>query len=221
MKRILLLLWLLIAFIGCSGREKKETTYPNGQVKERYYTIYIAPEKIAMDGKYDSWNEVGQERSTGEYSKGAKQGHWIEWVKKDNGNRIMNIPITAKWEERSEGDYVDDTKTGRWTYSVNDKIRSEGEYLHNHKQGHWAEWSEDGKKLDDRDYTDNGRLCHIVYWYPNGKKQSEGVLSEDYYWEGHWISWYENGVKSWENDYVRGSPQGPSMRWNEDGQKVN
>ena len=51
---------IVLLFAGCSKGDLKETTYSNGQLKERWYEKHLTPEKIVKVGTYESWYSDGK-----------------------------------------------------------------------------------------------------------------------------------------------------------------
>ena len=50
MRTLILSVVIALMFGGCAGREKKETTYGNGQISQRWYEKHLTPEKVVKDG---------------------------------------------------------------------------------------------------------------------------------------------------------------------------
>ena len=76
-------------------------------------------------------------------------------------------------------------------------------------------------------YFENGQVSHVlnfttgdaVYYFSNGKKQSEGKISNGMVQEGHWIGWYQHGLKNFEGNYVNGVKDGLWIFYDAKGRK--
>ncbi len=66
--------------------------------------------------------------------------------------------------------------------------------------------------------TSEIRHGHFVYYYENGKKQSEGDYSNDKK-VGVWSGWHENGELKYKGNYLIGALDGVWQYWHENGQK--
>jgi TonB family protein len=164
MKAIIPLCLLCLFIYGCSGTEKKKTTYENGQIKKRWYEKHITPEKVVFDGRYEEWYPNGRKCEEGEFINGVKNGKWIEWYDdgqkqkereyvngKENGKYIFWYRNGQKCEEC---EFIDGVINGKWiAWDENGQKKEEGEYLNGMKNGKWITWHNNGQTMYEEEYV--------------------------------------------------------------------
>jgi antitoxin component YwqK of YwqJK toxin-antitoxin module len=133
-------------------------------------------------------------------------------------------------------------KQGYWKKYVRDTLKYEGTFKDNIPVGQFKYFYGDGKLKTAMVYSNNGKFCTVIMYYPSGKKEADGFYTEmkkdsvwNYYGEndtimseehykatkknGTWKFFYTNGalneVVIWEND-VR---NGPWLMYYNDGKK--
>lgn len=125
--------------------------YDNGRLKEMYDCDIMVNEdyKLILNGKYESYDDVGKIQRKGNFLDGLGDGLWI--IYNDNGDTISSIyynqgKLSGKWIEyyygqkiKSEGLFKDDLKIGLWKeYHLNGKIKAEGEYFPSKRDIHYS-----------------------------------------------------------------------------------
>ena len=74
--------------------------------------------------------------------------------------------------------------------------RSEGNFKDGKKDGKWTEWYENGQKKSGGYYKDGKKHGKYTVWYENGQKEAE-VNYKDGKEDGKWTKWHKNGKKKW------------------------
>lgn len=109
-------------------------------------------------------------------------------------------------------------KNGAWNYWYDNGAKSaEENYTNGVSSGLWITWYPSGNKSSEINYTSG----NAVFWYDNGKKQSEGSMVENRVFNGKWIGWHENGAKSFEGTYNFGKKDGEWFWFDENGKAVS
>ena len=111
-----------------------------------------------------------------------------------------------------------------WTtydYFMNNKIQMIGTYKDKKlliKQGHFIFYYENGKKQSEGDFENNKNEGQWTYWFENGQKKSEGKFEKDLR-QSTWIYWHENGQKKSEGLYVNNNEEAKWFFWFDSGEK--
>ncbi len=75
-----------------------------------------------------------------------------------------------KWnngQKKTEGEYRNDQKEGKWTEWYKPGITIEGEYRKGREEGKWEAWHENGQKAAEVEYRDDAEVSRIE-WDTNG-----------------------------------------------------
>ena len=108
-------------------------------------------------------------------------------------------------------------KEGKWNYWYESgKMSSEEFYTNGNPSNTWKTWYESGKQSAEINYD----LKKAIYYYENGKKQSEGQIADDKSFNGKWIGWFESGIKSYDGNYNKGKKDGDWNWYNEKGKLI-
>lgn len=109
-------------------------------------------------------------------------------------------------------------RDGVWTYWYpNGQVQRTEQYSNGMMVGIWT------------GYFENGVVSHVlnfttgdaVYYFSNGKKQSEGKIANNMVQEGHWTGWYQHGLKNFEGNYVNGIKDGLWIFYDIKGRKTD
>lgn len=105
-------------------------------------------------------------------------------------------------------------KEGNWNYWYESgKPSAEENYTNGAPSNVWKNWFENGKQSAEINYD----LKKAVYYFENGKKQSEGQIKADKSFDGKWTGWHDNGTKSYEGNYINGKKEGVWSWYDETG----
>jgi len=221
-KNLLLFIILLFCFmIAC--KEKRESKFQNGQLKEQYFVIKDKQGNFIKVGKYISWYENGQKESEETYKDGKANGLRTTWyengLKKLEENQVngtLNGPFIEWYEngkKASEGTYKNGIWVGKMTdWYENGQKKIEGTFNGKRDENFLVNGIEQG-------YIQNGIKDGMqTEWYENGQKKLEGFF-KDGNEEGIVTNWYINGQKAGEWSYKDGKLDGITNKWYENGQK--
>ena len=109
-------------------------------------------------------------------------------------------------------------RDGVWTFWYpNGQVQRTEQYTNGEMTGIWT------------GYFENGLVSHVlnfttddaVYYFSNGKKQSEGKIANNMVQLGHWTGWYEHGLKNFEGNYVNGTKDGLWIFYDIKGRKTD
>jgi antitoxin component YwqK of YwqJK toxin-antitoxin module len=152
-----------------------------------------------LTGKWITYYEDGRKGSKAYFIEGKRSGLWTQYYMIED-LFLANEYFDVKWYgtniKYEEGLYVDDKKTGFWTYwHENGERHSHGEYINGKKSGPWTEWydKKDAKiKKEEGDFYD-------------------GIKS------GLWTEWRNDGTKYLEGEYIGGEKHYEWTKWRSDG----
>jgi antitoxin component YwqK of YwqJK toxin-antitoxin module len=131
--------------------------------------------------------------STENYLNGKLHGDWSDYHKNgqlkstgtcENGLVTPNGKRTHFYENgkvRCEFNYKDAMLHGDYkSWYENGQLKATGGFENNHRKGLWTVYSTEGKKLVEREYTDNRNYTLVNVWDHTGKqiiKKGKGVLT--------------------------------------------
>ena len=151
-------LTFLALFACSSGVRQRGDVYPGNQPKERWTEAKDSTRSFVRDGKYISWYESGEERTTGEYRNGLKTGLWITKYKSGQ---------VLEWQ-----DYVAGELHGlSVSYYENRNKKHEGKYSHNLRYGIWRFWHENDMLKEETLYKDGRKHGLSKSWFETGQKK--------------------------------------------------
>jgi len=199
-----------------TGSKESEASYKNGKI----------------EGKQISYFQNGNIQEQTEYKNGLKEGNWITYNKK--GEKIR------------EESYRNDKKEGKWLKTLKNPDENTTSkviefYKENEPIGRWEKRLSDGKLVWERTY--NAPRDYVEkHYYPNTKLSSEinivdnrkngiasyytpeGLLQYKMNYDDDYIvykeEYFENGVLERKTSYKYGKINGPFVRYNEDGIKI-
>ena len=133
--------------------------------------------------------------------------YYSNGVKKSEG-AFVSTSKSANVIKASDGSSRPDPsqpKTGKWEYWYDSGAKSaEENYNSGVTSGIWKTWYSAGAQSSEINYS-TGKA---TFWYPNGKKQSEGSMLVNRIFDGSWTFWFDTGVKNGEGNYVSGKKNG-------------
>lgn len=137
------------------------------------------------------------------YSNGKKQS---EGAYDATTNTVAKVVYASDGTTRPD---PSQTKIGKWSYWYDDgKPSAEEHYQGGSTTGIWKTWYPSGVQSSEINYTSS----KAVFWYQNGKKQSEGAILSNRVFDGAWTAWFETGVINYEGSYVNGQKHG-TWKW--------
>jgi antitoxin component YwqK of YwqJK toxin-antitoxin module len=180
MKRIILTVSALLAFISLNAQSVMTTNWPNGSKQSEGVVIgeiRIDPnaskseqeknlDAIIKDGKWTSWFEDGKVRSEEYYDKGKMIGEWKMFHENGQVESVINfntgkaIHYNKKGGISSEGNMAAGMiQTGDWEgYHENGTKNFKGSYnKEGKKDGVWIFWDEKGNVSGEQSFS-NGTL---------------------------------------------------------------
>jgi len=200
------------SFYGASGKLKDEVTYKNGKAQ----------------GIYKGYAENGTVTSQGQFVDDLKQGFWSTYF--DDG--AIEEKVT----------YADNEVTGQFTsYFENGKLSRKGNYTKKKLDGQLQDYDDDGilyntavyekGKLKEISFYDkSGKTIYstttrkgaanIVYYTPDGTKESECYYNKDGNQDGKNIIYYPSGKIKEEEYFKDGVQNGSDITYYANGQKT-
>jgi len=180
--------------------ELQETSYADGQKKERFETIVDDDGNPVRHGSFESWYENGEKAAKGKYADGLEEGRWTFYH--------------ATGKKAAFGRYDAGLRTAKWKlFHNNGKKRGEGKYEDGHMSGAWDFWLADGKEVDP---ANTGSYGFVRQTYPSGAPRAEGVTRNGRP-HGHWAFLWESGDPQFEGELVDGGREGSWRFHHEDG----
>ncbi len=118
-------------------------------------------------------------------------------------------------------------KDGQCEYYRDDGSKSsEGEYINNHKTGKWTYYYKDGKVRCIEEYYKEQPMLYGTGYYDDGSKSYEGLMvrvayGKDTTFQEHkqWLYYYRNGKISSIESYYFGVPEGKNEYYDSNGMK--
>ena len=181
---------LLISFLARQEGEVEETTYPNGELRERS-EILRGPDGTAIrHGAYTAWHENGEVSIEGTYENGIRSGRWIH--RHPNGKRS------------AFGRYAKDLRTAKWKlFHENGEKRGEGSYSGGRMSGPWTFWTKEGEP----DPVATGVYGYERIGPASGPARCEGPTKNGRL-HGRWTFWWAEDQVQFEGEYVDGEREG-------------
>ncbi|MCX6134862.1 MAG: hypothetical protein NTU47_13700 [Ignavibacteriales bacterium] len=158
--------FIVLVLAGCSWREEKTSSYPNGQIKIRWYERMIGPYRTIKDGKYESFYPTGARQAAGEFKNGDSVGVWEEWYlyggkrfEKTYGPRGRVTGRSVAWMPNgdtlevhtcNESGELEGRHVVYWPDTG--EMREEGEFRGGKRQGLWQAWYRNGRSKYAREY---------------------------------------------------------------------
>ncbi len=215
MKQLILLFFLLYTFKGYSQPDtlKIEREYwENGKFKsvKIYSNLYYYT--------YTNWYKNGQKATEGSITEKLVINNSWDTL----GNKLVidgegyHINFYETGEKKESGIIHGGLYSGVWTeYYSNGQKKASGNYKiednygQGCKYGIWVFWDENGKKTEEKKYTNNvseywnswdssGKQVlkngwgYLEEYYPNHKLKAAGEIKNGKKW-GNWKDWYSNG----------------------------
>ena len=221
--RYLLLFLSIFLSSTLMGQQLMQTFYNSDKkfLKEEYRVN----EKGELDGKYTSFFENGNLKSTGFFSNNKSTGEWAYYFSsgelrmKGNVSNGKNVGIWNYFYEsggiKMEGELEDGKRTGLWIiYKTNGAKQSEGYYDGNTKVGTWNYYCETGQLKATEEIEED----HSTYteFYVNGEKKAMGA-NFDAKKNGEWFYFFEDGSLQAKGEYREGKKYGAWKYFNESG----
>ncbi|HKP94570.1 MAG TPA: hypothetical protein VJ385_02320 [Fibrobacteria bacterium] len=196
---------LSVLLAGC-GKERIESTYPNGKpkvirtyglfggatrdnlVRERkfYFNAHLESDaryrRGRLHGRYREFWHNGQKRAVGAYRDGKKEGDWESYYN--------------QFTLSSKGRFLDDAKDGPWnSFWENGALKSQGTYAAGKETGTWKDWTAKGEPVSENSCFEANP-------------------------EGRFTSYHANKTVKEEYGCRRGVPSGPFVKKDADGTVV-
>ncbi len=152
------------------------------------------------------------------YSQKLYTENWDNGKKKCEGT-LYGATEFSKTESKEEiaMKMANSLKDGKWLYWYDSgKPSGEENYKMGKEIGVWKTWYLDGKVSSEIDFETG----LAVYFYPTGKKQSEGGMLKGMLKTGTWTGYFENGQKNYEGRYKDGVKDGKWLWYNEKGEET-
>jgi uncharacterized protein len=135
-------------------------------------------------------------------------------------NKISNKDVAVYYRNA----FIDSNKT--WIvndYYMSKQIQKTGSYKSKKlktRQGHFIYYYENGKLESEGKYSTGNREGDWIYYYDNGEKKAEGIYIASLA-EGIWEYWHESGEKKAEGKYYNDNKEGIWNYWYTNGQLKN
>lgn len=155
---------------------------------------------------------VSAQVQTDYYSNGVKRSEGAFAATAAKSNKVVLASDGSSRPDPSQ------TKTGKWEYWYDSGVKSaEENYTSGSTSGTWKTWYPAGLQSSEINYT-TGKA---TFWYPNGKKQSEGMMLVNRVFDGKWTFWFDSGVKNGEGNYVGGKKDGVWKWYDSTGKQIS
>ena len=143
-KKTWVFFWGAISVVMClncaKDLERRQSLYPNGQVKEEWTVKLDINDNYIEQGKYVAWYENGQKKQDEFWEKGKLEGRFVTWH--DNGMK------------HQEGQYHDGKMEGKYAEWDPDGLKIlEGTMAKGKQQGKWTYFDEKGNITKQEDYV--------------------------------------------------------------------
>ncbi len=211
MKKVIVMT-LLVSFIALSTAQSDTATCKDGRevsTKTEHYCLVTMDGKEVKHGVYKAMQPNGSPKIEGAYSNGMKTGTWTYWSR--NGKKIE---VT---------EYVDDKKSGlSQAWSANSgKLIYKGEYKDGKSIGTHRKWYDDGKKLSEVVFTQEGQNTKMesIHWHVNGQKKMHYLYINGKH-DGKYERWFMDGKPQELGTYKNGKRVGEWKKWNNKGKET-
>lgn len=209
---------LIAAFIiaGCSWREEKTSSYPNGQLRVRWHERMIGPYRTIKDGKYEAFYPTGAKLTSGEFKNGDSVGLWEEWYLyggkrfertygahgKTYGRSVAWMPNGDTVELRTYNDRgeLDGRQVIYWPETG--EMRAQGECKGGKRQGPWQACYRNGRIQYEREYDQGRSVGTRIDYGLDGNVASKREYLRDL---------PEDLARCWSDALVEGVPIGTSL----------
>ncbi len=178
-------------------------------------------DKNNLHGAATAYYEDGVKRLTTSFENGYQKGAYTSYHA--NGN------VEAKGEvyTSNHNSLWTGHRTGPWEdFHASGGIFRRAAFKQNLWHGQLTEYYEDGTKRIECPFTDGKAFGTRTYYHPNGKKSTEGEVSDsplNNFWqavlEGLHTDWYASGVVSSHTNYRKGVRHGDKTDYFESGNK--
>lgn len=168
------------------------------------YVIFIASSSSVFAFALDTINKVDKNN--------MKQGHWVYT------NQLKKLPNYSKDQVIEEGDYADNSKTGKWFfYYNNDKVKHVVTYLNNRPNGYAIFYYRNGSKKEEGIWKNNKWIGDYKYYYENGNLRNDWKYSANGKRTGVQKYYHENGQLQIEGKWANGNEAGTITEYYNDG----
>ncbi|HNY11547.1 MAG TPA: PKD domain-containing protein, partial [Candidatus Wallbacteria bacterium] len=175
------------------AEDSRKVTVSENKIKvfKEYYESYTGEQTIKSE--FEGYEKNDTIHKHGKF-KSYSQGGWL----------------------KSEGEYREDKKEGKWKYYNGDKTYSEAFFVNDKKQGTWIKYFASGAKHDEYNYVND--ICEGPYteWFEDGKVSIKCSYRNGKR-EGLYTSWYHDGKKEREGEYRDSNENGVWTFWRKDG----
>ncbi|MCA9113674.1 MAG: hypothetical protein KDA79_01215 [Planctomycetaceae bacterium] len=185
-------------------------------IRERYDNRRIRIERQVIrdenlnyknHGEWTMWSPDGQKIAWGNYWKGLRQGRWIRWHVKIEGDRLTAATATT-------GDQADIDESLKFEQP----LRSEALFIEGKLTGSWIVSDAKGRKVSSWEFHADQLNGTAIWWYPNGQKQRE-ISYSDGELDGVWKEWSPEGELTLDDVYVAGRRKAVFTKLFDNGEK--
>lgn len=141
-----------------------------------------------------------------------KQGHWVFT------NKMKQLPGYKPDQIVEEGDYIDNKKTGKWTFYFNNgQIKHILTFVNNKPEGEAIFYYKNGKIREKGLWKNNHWVGSYSQYYSNGNIKSEFNYNAQGVKSGEQKFFHENGNLMITGTWINGEESGDTHEYNEDG----
>jgi antitoxin component YwqK of YwqJK toxin-antitoxin module len=198
-----------------SGEPEKHgphlTFGPDGGLVERaHYSAGI------LEGSFERFDTP---KMSGNYVGGKKQGRWIVDDEIAHPEELLaEGPAKTVTRRPSQGNFIDDVRSGEWITKDGDQVVIEATYQHGLPNGEWTSFSK-GQRTQSVFYKNGVRFGPVTNFDKNGKK-----TAEEYYVngarEGESNRFFESGKLSSSCHFLNDVKHGICVGFDENGNKT-
>ena len=168
------------------------------------YVIFIGSSPSVFALALDTINKVDKNN--------MKQGHWVYT------NQIKKLPNYLIDQVIEEGDYSDDSKTGKWFfYYNNDQVKHVVTYLNNRPNGYAIFYYRNGSKKEEGIWKNNKWIGDYKYYYENGNLRNDWKYNSSGKRTGDQKYYHKNGQLQIEGKWANGNEAGIIIEYYNDG----
>jgi hypothetical protein len=166
-----LLVFICFAFsillTSCKQKEKRETKYENGQVKEQYEVVKSGNGSYVKDGNYVAYYQNGQKKEEALFENSKLNGDFKQWY--ENG------------KIQTEGAYKSDSLNGPYkTYDKNGELESSFSFTNGRASGEILIYS-DGKVVVKGNFQNAKANGTWVLYNANGEQIGKAEMKNGVY----------------------------------------
>lgn len=198
-----------------NGAMKTEANYTNGKLNG-LYKLYNQHEQLIQVGNYENDTLLYSSSTMAEFEDPLeKKEYYADSTLKYKGAFRDNKPIGVHRSYNNKGVIIDGA-----LYDMNGTLIGRGITQENgDKSGEWVFYFPDGKKESEGLYSDGRKSGLWKFYYPDETVKQTGNFRDGKY-DGPWRFYSEVGDLQKEEEYAHGRRNGLSIEYDDEGEKI-